>query len=187
MSDEPVPTGEKEYWHDKRLGTDRMAPSAVTPTGTPPTAPAETEAKPKRDSLRLVGLVIAVVVVIFIAIAVSSGRDARAHFTVKVTSVVALDPNTVRLHILWMNDGKASGSESCVFDTTVTDQFGDKVNIEVNSTSTNRNLKAGATRFLYEDIGVNNGDAKFIKPGDVVFNNCNPGLTALPPTGSEYP
>jgi len=75
-----------------------------------------------------------------------------------------------------MNDGKASGSESCVFDTTVTDQFGDKVNIEVNSTSTNRNLKAGATRFLYEDIGVNNGDAKFIKPGDVAFNNCNPGL-----------
>ncbi len=28
MSDESVPTGEKEYWHDKRLGTSRAAASA---------------------------------------------------------------------------------------------------------------------------------------------------------------
>ena len=28
MSDEPVPTGEKEYWHDKRLGASRARTSA---------------------------------------------------------------------------------------------------------------------------------------------------------------
>jgi len=28
MTDESVPTGEKEYWHDKRLGSDRAAASA---------------------------------------------------------------------------------------------------------------------------------------------------------------
>jgi len=172
MSDEPVPTGEKEYWHDKRLGSHRAAASVATPTGpTPPTAPAKTKAKPKSGFLMVVGLVIAVVVVI-IAIAVSSGGGARAHFTAKVTSVIALDSHTVRLYILWTNDGKASGSESCILDTTVTNQFGDKVNVEVNSTSTNGNLQPGANQLLHQDIGVNNGDAKFIKPIDVAFNNC---------------
>lgn len=46
MSDEPVPTGEKEYWHDKRLESSRAAASsglpgpvgqsAVSPVVTPP-------------------------------------------------------------------------------------------------------------------------------------------------------
>ena len=38
MSDEPVPTGGKEYWHDKRLGTNRAIASSTRPGPDPQSA-----------------------------------------------------------------------------------------------------------------------------------------------------
>jgi hypothetical protein len=113
-----------------------------------------------------------VVIVIVVVVASSGSSGPSAHVTGKVTSVVALDSNTVRIYILWSNTGKAAGSASCAMNTSVYNQFGDQVNIEVNSTATNGNVKAGATQFLYQDIGVNNGDAQYIKPSDVTILDC---------------
>ena len=114
-----------------------------------------------------------VVVIIIIIVAVSSSSSGpSAKITGKVASVIALDSNTVRVYITWTNTGKVAGSVACAMNTTVYNQFGDNVNIEVNSTNTNGNIRPGGTQSLYQDIGVNNGDAKFIKPSDVSFVGC---------------
>src|ERR1039458_2829735 len=44
MSDAPAPTGEKEYWHDKSLGTARAAASSPRPG--PDRQSADTRASP---------------------------------------------------------------------------------------------------------------------------------------------
>jgi hypothetical protein len=48
----------------------------------------------------------------------------------------------------------------------------DSVNIEVNPTNTNGSLKPGQSQNLYQDIGVNNGHAQYIKPSDVKIVDC---------------
>jgi Short C-terminal domain len=113
-----------------------------------------------------------VVIVIIVGVVLFHGNSPSATFTVSAYSVVPLDGNTVRVFMLWDNTGKASGSDECVMDTNVHDQFGDLVNTEVNSVGTNGNLKPNAEQRIYQDIGVNNGDAQFIRPGDVTFTGC---------------
>ncbi len=46
-------------------------------------------------------------------------------------------------------------------------QFGDQVNIEINSTSTKGNVAAHGNQLLYQDIGVNSGDAPYVTKSDV--------------------
>ncbi len=137
------------------------------PVATAPVAPAK---KNRKGIGCLTTLVIFVVVVVIIVVASSGGSSANV--TGKVTSAGALDGNTVRVYILWTNKGKAAGSASCVLNTTVNNQFGDEVNIEVNSTNTNGNVKPGQTQLLYQDIGVNNGDAQYVTASDVKITNC---------------
>jgi hypothetical protein len=125
----------------------------------------------KRAGIGCLTLIVLIVVIVVIAVAASSGGGS-ADVKGKVTSVVALDSNTIRLYITWTNHGKSAGSASCVLNTNVYNQFGDEVNIETNQTSTNGNVKPGKTQLLYQDIGVNNGDAQFIKPSDVSILDC---------------
>ena len=46
------------------------------------------------------------------------------------------------------------------------------MNIEVNSTNTNGNVKPGKTQYLYQDLGVNKGDAEYVTRKDVTITNC---------------
>lgn len=138
-----------------------------------------TKTLPKKGALggskrRNRGCLVSVIVMIAIVVLVAllQGNSPSTSFTVSVYSVVPLDSNTVRVFMLWDNTGKVSGSDECVMDTNVHDQFGDLVNTEVNSVGTNGNLKPGAEQRIYQDIGVNNGDAQYIKPGDVTFSGC---------------
>jgi hypothetical protein len=115
---------------------------------------------------------VAVLAAIGAIIAAVTGGGPSAKVTGKVTNVLALDGNTLRIYIIWTNTGKAAGSGSCILNTTIYNQFGDNVNIEVNSTSTNGSLKPGQSQNLYQDIGVNTGDAQYIKPSDVKILDC---------------
>lgn len=119
-----------------------------------------------RSRLILLGLVAAVSLT-------ACGGGPSAHIEGKVLSVKALDGSEVRIFTRWTNTGKASGSgDNCIYNTTVYNQFGDDVNVEVNSTSTNGTMKPGAVKVIYQDIGVNAGDAPFIKPKDVSIVDC---------------
>ena len=57
-------------------------------------------------------------------------------------------------------------------NTNVMNQFGDNVNTEVNATNTNGSIKPGQSQELYQDIGVNSGDAQYIAASDVSFVDC---------------
>jgi len=113
-----------------------------------------------------------IVVGAIVVLASGRGSGQSAEVRGKVTSVSALDSSVVRLAILWTNHGRTSGSANCTINTTVRDKSGDDVIVEHSSTSTNGKLKPGATRLLYADIGVNNGDARFVTPGDVRITRC---------------
>ncbi len=110
-------------------------------------------------------LLIAVMVVI--AFALFNHHAAKVDIKERVANVVALDNNTVRVYIVWSNVGKVAGSLACTMDTTVTNQFGDQVNIEVNTTNTNGAVRPGQSQDLYQDIGVNAGDAPYIRPQNI--------------------
>lgn len=138
-----------------------------------PSVPLKSPMSSKQKLLRVaVAGVVLLVIIIIVATSSSGPSGPSANVTGKVTSVVALDGNTVRIYVNWTNHGKAAGSATCIFNTTVDNQFGDEVNIEVNSTGTNGNIKPGKSQLLYQDIGVNNGDAQFVKPKDVQIVNC---------------
>jgi len=110
-------------------------------------------------------------VIVVIAIVAGSGGGGSS-VTPHVQSVSALDANTVRIFIDWENTGSGAGSASCVINTTVHNQFGDEVDIKVNATSTNGNVAAHGHQLLYQDIGVNSGDAQYVTKGDVSIGNC---------------
>jgi hypothetical protein len=116
--------------------------------------------------------IVAIVVVILVITHHSGGPSKSAKVTGKVVQLVALDSNTVRIYLTWTNSGLATGSATCVLNTNVSNQFGDNVNIEVNSTSSNGNIAPGHSRNLYQDIGVNAGDANYVKASDVSIKNC---------------
>ena len=101
------------------------------------------------------------------------GSGGGAAIAAKVVAVKALDGNTIRVFVRYTNNGKASGSENCVINTTVDNQFGDLVNIHVNSTNTNGNIAPGGTQLLYQDLGVDSGDAGYVTTGDVVLKDCS--------------
>jgi hypothetical protein len=144
-----------------------QSPSAAVATAVP-AAPAKK--KGRKGIGCLTTLVIFVLIVVIITVATSGGSSSNV--TPSVRNVAALDGNTIRIFIAWTNKGKAAGSASCVINTTVNNQFGDLVNIRVNSTNTNGNVKPGQTQILYQDIGVDNGDAQYVTPGDVKITNC---------------
>ena len=107
-----------------------------------------------------------------IAIVIVNQNSKSATFKVNVYSVIPLDSNTVRIFMDFHNVGSAAGSASCVIDTKVFNQFGDEVDIEVNSTATNSGVPSHGQQRIYQDIGVNSGDAQFVKPGDVTVTDC---------------
>jgi len=89
-----------------------------------------------------------------------------------VYSVVPLDGDTVRVFMSWKDSGKTAASASCVLDTEVFNRFGDNVNVEANSTGTNGQIKPGQSQRIYQDIGVNSGDAPYITRKDVSITDC---------------
>lgn len=107
------------------------------------------------------------VAAIVIAFALFNHHAPKVNIKERVVNVVALDNNTVRVYIVWSNVGKVTGSLACTMDTVVTNQFGDQVNIEVNTTNTNGAVRPGQSQDLYQDIGVNAGDAPYIRPQNI--------------------
>jgi hypothetical protein len=155
----------------------RSAPPLATATPSSPQAATPNAPVKKHMNSTQRGFLIFVVFVVVLAaiggiIGAVTGGGPSAKVTGKVTNVLALNGNTLRIYIIWTNTGKAAGSGSCILNTTVYNQFGDNVNIEVNSTSTNGSLKPGQSQNLYQDIGVNNGDAQYIKSSDVKILDC---------------
>jgi hypothetical protein len=168
-----------EFAAEKARLLGSRAPSApMVPPTAPKVAPSKAKTAPSKVKKKLPKktrnflILWAVTAIIIIAVVTSSSSGPHAKITGQATSVVALDSNMVRVYIQWTNTGKASGSADCAMDTNVYDQFGDQVNIEVNETGTNSNVVPGATQTVYQDIGVNNGDAQYIKPSDVSFSGC---------------
>jgi len=139
-------------------------------------ATADTPVKKRMNSTQRGFLAFVVFVAVLAAIGAIigavTGGGPSAKVTGKVTNVLALDGNTLRIYIIWTNSGKAAGSGACTLNTTVYNQFGDSVNIEVNSTNTNGSLKPGQSQNLYQNIGVNSGDAQYTKPSDVKILDC---------------
>lgn len=120
-------------------------------------------------------IIVAAVAIAIVAIAVvtaSRGRSANADVTATVVKVVALDGSDIRISIDWHNSGGAAGGADCVMTTNVYDRAGHQVTSEVNEAGTNGNLAAGATQHVHEDIGVQAGDAPFVKVSDISFTNC---------------
>jgi hypothetical protein len=155
-----------------------LRPATPSPAA-PPQPPATSSATPaqsaprRRSRGRRILLVGGFVVIVIAVVAALSGKSGPSADVVgKVTNVVLLDGNTVRIYMEWTNTGKAAGSAGCAMNTTVMNQFGDQVNIEVNSTNTNGSIEPGQTQNLYQDIGVNNGDAQYIKPSNVKITAC---------------
>jgi hypothetical protein len=114
----------------------------------------------------------ALVIIVVVVIAAVLGGKSGGNIRVSVQRVGALDGDTVRIYLNWQNNGSSAASASCVINTTVNNQFGDQVNIEVNSTSTNGDVKAHGSQLLYQDVGVNSGDAPNVTMGDVKLTNC---------------
>jgi hypothetical protein len=117
--------------------------------------------------------VVSLTVVAAISHLVVSSNSKSADLHVKVSSVSALDGNTVRIYFAFTNTGKGFGGETCVMNTSVPNQDGDQVNIEVNSTGTNQPVMPGSIESLYQDVGVNSGDARFVTARDVKISNCS--------------
>jgi hypothetical protein len=115
--------------------------------------------------------VLAAIVVIGIFTVSNSSKGGSATVKVQVSNVLALNGNTVRVYLHFTNTGTSTGSASCTMNTTVKNQFGDQVNIRVNTTGTN-SVAAGASKTLYQDIGVDNGDAPYVKVSDIKLVNC---------------
>lgn len=130
---------------------------------------------PQRKKTKTVTWIALVIIVAFFAglvIFALSGSSTAASFTVAPQSVKALDSNLIRVFMRWDNTGSAANSDSCVMDTTVHNQFGDLVNTEVNSVGTNGDVQPGAVQVVYQDIGVNNGDSRYVSIGDITFSGC---------------
>lgn len=149
----------------------------ASPSGPPQAAPRPTASGGRPQASRrgcLTGIVVVIGVIIIIAIVSALASNGKsADIKAKATSVVALNGNTVRIYMDFTNVGKTSGgSSTCIINTTVYDQFGDEVNVETNETGTNHNIAPGGHELLYQDIGVNNGDAQYVKPSDVSITDC---------------
>jgi hypothetical protein len=148
-------------------------PAQTQPTTTAPPPVIFQKPAKKKSRVKWGRVIIATAVFVAIVILITSATGSNgANVTGKVTSVGVLDGNTIRVYIVWTNNGTGSGSASCVLNTTVYNQFGDEVNIHVNSTATNGDIKPGATQFLYQDIGVDNGDAQYVTKKDLTLGHC---------------
>ncbi len=121
---------------------------------------------------RRVILAIAIAAIVAAVVFAVLPNSQSARVTGRVVSVKALDSSEVRVYIRWTNTGKAAGSAACVLSTNVYNAFGDEVTTETNSTNTNGNLKPGGVQLLYQDIGVNAGDASRVRPKDVSITGC---------------
>lgn len=121
----------------------------------------------------VVGAAIALSVAIFTPVTVTTAPGGpQAQITAKVRSVVALDPNTIRVYIDWTNSGKTGGQVTCSIEATVRNQAGASVNTEVTAASTHGDIKPGETQHLHRDIGVNKADAQFVKRSDIQLIGC---------------
>ncbi len=117
-------------------------------------------------------LVVIIVIIILIVIGSRhSSSGGGSDIKVRATNVLALNGNTVRVYLKFTNSGDSSGSASCVMNTTVYNQFGDEVNVRVNATGTNT-VGPNQSKVLYQDIGVDNGDAQYVKATDVKLVDC---------------
>jgi len=85
MSDETVPTGEKEYWHDKRLGSNRAATSArqgpepqsaASPAGPVVTPPPVRTYRNLRHPIASFVLVVLVVILVGVGLLAVTGNGA---------------------------------------------------------------------------------------------------------------
>jgi hypothetical protein len=89
-----------------------------------------------------------------------------------VVQVEMLDGSEIRVYIDFTNGQKTPRSFQCVINTSVYNRFGDLVNIRTNSTGSNGDVKAGKTQYLYQDLGVDKGDARFVTAKDVKLVDC---------------
>ena len=89
-----------------------------------------------------------------------------------VVRVEMLDNSEIRVFFDFTNGQETPRSFQCVINTTVYNQFGDVVNIHTNSTGSNGKVKAGKTQYLYQDLGVDKGDARFVTVKDVKLVDC---------------
>ena len=152
------------------------------------TAPTNTKRRMTKQERRKRGLIVGAVGAVLIAIIsiATAASGPSANITEHAVSVTALDGSNVRIVIDWVNKGKAAGSESCAMNTNVINQFGDNVNTEVNATNTNGSIKPGQSQELYQDIGVNSGDAQYIVAADVSFVDCRRLSRAKSPQRQWY-
>ena len=165
----------EEFEIAKKQILDGATPSGAIRATVPPAKLSQPNtASPKSKNVKKRGCLVSVLAVIAIIIIVAAlqGSSPSATFTVSAYNVLPLDGNTVRVYMIWHNTGKASGSDQCVMNTDVHNQFGDLANTEVNSVGTNGNVKPNAQQRIYQDIGVNSGDAQFITPGNITFVSC---------------
>lgn len=173
-----TPNGERQYrgadgnWYSSEEFAEAAAPG---PPGRAPVAPPPPAVVPqsrRKIGCGAVALAVIAVVIIVILVTTLTANGPSPSVKAKLVNVIPLSGNEVRLFIRWTNTGNGSGSGACVINTTVHNQFGDEVNIRVNSTNTNGNLKPGATQTLYQDIGVDTGDAPYVKASDVQITDC---------------
>jgi hypothetical protein len=163
------------HWSTLPLQFGHSAPAlplANPPPPPPPSMPVPVGTGKKRAAIGcLTALVVVVVAVAIIAGVASSGP--RAKIVGHAYAVVPLTGNLVRVYMEFTNTGKASGtSSSCQLETNVYNEFGDNVNYEVNQTAPNGNLKPGQSQRIYQDIGVNNGDAAYTKLKGITITSC---------------
>lgn len=117
-------------------------------------------------------LVVIIVVIILIVVGSHhSSSGGGSDIKVRATNVLALDGNTVRVYLKFTNSGNSTGSVSCVMNTTVYNQFGDEVNNRVNATGTNT-VGPNQSKILYQDVGVDNGDAQYVTASDIKLVDC---------------
>ena len=152
-------------WYAPREASDQPLPAP--PAG----PPAKQKSNPKAGRGCLVALVLAGAGV-GLVIALSAGGSSGATFHPTVARVLPLDGNNLRVFIVWRNVGKAAGSDTCEMNTTIHNQFGDQVNIRVNAINTNGSVDPGSRQVLYDDIGVDSGDAPYVSAKDISFADC---------------
>lgn len=164
----------EEFETAKQQLLSGAGPSTAIRAAVPPTKLfASKGVSPRRKNIGrgcLVSIVAFFAIVVIIALLSSSSPSAS--FSVRAYGVIPLDQNTVRVFMVWHNGGKGSGNDQCAMNTDVHNQFGDLVNTEVNSVGTNGNVRSGASQRIYQDIGVNNGDAQYVHTKDVSFSGC---------------
>jgi hypothetical protein len=119
-------------------------------------------------------IALAIIVAFFAGLVIFAMTSSKTtiSFTVAPQSVKPLNANLIRVFIRWNNTGSTAGSDTCVMDTEVHNQFGDLVNTEVNSVGTNGDVQPEQIQVVYQDIGVNAGDSRFITIGDITFSGC---------------